>query len=150
MAADPRHGQLPRPEGGENLGEISHHHRLVPVDMRHAGLPVVRVALGTKIDPRRMGFVFERPGTHQKFGVLTVHLLGDAGLHHDGVGVRQQGQECRGGLFEGHDQRKIVTTGSADEDVLHDRRYCYTEARFGSASLSTLYLASAQVKSDPS
>ena len=95
MAADPRHGQLPRPEGGKDLGEILHDHSLVAVDVGHARLPVVGVALSTKIDPRRMGFVFERPGTHQKFGVLTVYLLGDAGLHHDGVGVRQQGQDRR-------------------------------------------------------
>ena len=34
MASDPRHGQLPRPEGGENLGEILHDHGLVPIDVR--------------------------------------------------------------------------------------------------------------------
>src|SRR5262245_47269581 len=54
MAADSRHGQLSRPKGGEDLGEISHDDGLVPVDVRQAWLPVVRVALGAKIDSRRM------------------------------------------------------------------------------------------------
>src|ERR671925_440881 len=78
MAANPRHGQLSRPEGGEDLGEIRHNHGLIPVDVRQARLPVVRVALSTKINARRMGFVFEWPGTHQKLGILTVHPLSDA------------------------------------------------------------------------
>src|SRR5690242_14467983 len=33
MARDSRHGQLPHPEGGEDLGEILHHHGLVSVDV---------------------------------------------------------------------------------------------------------------------
>src|SRR5215470_4362548 len=44
MAADPRHGQLPRPEGGKDLGEIRHDDGLVLVNMGHTRLPIVRVA----------------------------------------------------------------------------------------------------------
>ena len=120
MAANPRHGQLARPKGGEDLGEISHDDSLVPVDMWHARLPVVRVALGTKINPRRMGFVFERPGTDQEFGVLTVDLLGDAGLHHHSMRPRQEVQHHRRGLLEGQHQSKIVSAGGASEDIFHD------------------------------
>src|SRR5215831_17837485 len=40
MAANPRHGQLPRPEGGEDLGQIIHHYGLVPVYVWEARFPV--------------------------------------------------------------------------------------------------------------
>src|SRR5215813_8233043 len=59
MAGDPRHGQLPRAEGGKDLREILHHHGLVPVEVRQARLPVVRIALGTKRHAWRIRFEFE-------------------------------------------------------------------------------------------
>ena len=95
MAADSRHGQLPHPEGGEDLGEIRHEDGLVLGGVGHARLPIIRVALSTKINSRRIRFEFEWPGTYREFGILAIDLLGDASLHHDRVGVRQEGQDGR-------------------------------------------------------
>jgi hypothetical protein len=64
VAADPRHGQLPSPEGGKDSREIGHDDRFVRIDVGKTRLPVVRVALRTKIHAGGIGFVFKRPGTH--------------------------------------------------------------------------------------
>ena len=77
MAADARHGQLPRPEGGKDLRQVGHDHGPVPVDMRQTRFPVVGVALGLKIHPRGIGLEFERPGAHQESGVLAVNAFGN-------------------------------------------------------------------------
>ena len=108
MAGDPRHGQLPRAEGGEDLREIRHHHGLIPIEVREARLPVVRIALGTKIHAWCIRLEFEWPRTNQEFGVFPVHPFGDARLHHHCMGTRQQGHDrCRGPL-KMQDQGPVV------------------------------------------